>query len=118
MLFFLLFYFILFVSVWPSASTLLRGYMRNARLGGNTPVIITVNKNLAKSWPEMFETDYQNDKFARSKTLLLVLLGKDKVFVRLLGFKNESKLFGSIMMERSTVHEIVFLNSDSFGTFK
>lgn len=113
MLVFLAAYFFIFVSVWPGASTLLQNYMKSARLGGNAPIMMTVSKSVAVNWPELFEDVKHEEDVFRSKKLSLVILGKNKIFVRLPDMQKGNKVAGPIMMERSAVHEIMFLDLQS-----
>lgn len=106
-------YFFMITSAWPGASALLRSYMRGARLGGGAPIVLTANKDMSKNWPELFEADFQSEKLARSKVLLLVLLGEELVFVKPSSSEGGPRVSGSLMVKRSDVHDILFLSSET-----
>ena len=101
--------------IHPGASTLLRNYMAAMRVGGGTPVEVSVDASSAQLWPAIFTTTSQksSDGLVRSSPLSLMLLGGNKIFLKPLRTKPNEASGDALMIERSRIREILFLSRPS-----
>lgn len=97
--------------IYPGGSTLLRNYMAGMRVGGGTPVEVSVDGGSAELWPAIFaaHSAKTSDGMVRSAPVSLMLLGKEKVFLKPVHAKPGEPDSGALMIERSRIREILFL---------
>lgn len=99
-------------SFWPGFPALLQSYMSMMRVGGGTEVLVTLDIDVTKNWADFYKIDVErsSDKFVRVGPLSLVLLGKKKVFFRLRSTDDPNGFQGPIMLDRSQLGGMLFLD--------
>lgn len=100
-------------SFWPGFLVLLQNYMSMMRVGGGTTVLVTLDIDKTKNWADFLKSNVEtsSDKFVRVGPVSLVLLGKEKVFIRLQSNDDPSGFRGPIVLDRSRVRAIMFLEN-------
>jgi hypothetical protein len=89
---------------------MLGGYMRAMRLGGETPVVVTVDPDVAQLWPEFFAVQGAVEAYkpVRSGRLSLLLMGKEQVFLRPIENKETAATRDTLVISRSAIKEVMF----------
>jgi hypothetical protein len=92
---------------------LLHYYLQATRLGGGTSAVLTVDSDVARVWPETFVDSggpdgREKNLSVRSGTVKILLLGRGKIFIEP-DTSEKAAVAGPLMIDRSRVHEIMFL---------
>lgn len=112
-LFAVLFAFAFVVLFRPGIVTLLQKYMAVMKIGGGTPIIVSLDREMSKVWPELFEKSPNSlvdstTKYVQSGRLSLILLGKNKMYVKTNSVEDIG-MKGTFMLHDSRYKEILFL---------
>jgi hypothetical protein len=96
-------------AIFPGGVALLNNYMRVMRLGGEAPVVVSVDPHVAKLWPEFFDLEISTnaDTPVRSGQLSLLLMGKEQIFLKHVQ-NDTTSASGTLMLNRSLIKEVMF----------
>ena len=83
------------------------------KIGGGTPIIVSLDREMSKVWPELFEKSPNSlvdstTKYVQSGRLSLILLGKNKMYVKTNSVEDIG-MKGTFMLHDSRYKEILFL---------
>lgn len=99
----------------PGVVTLLQKYMAAMKIGGGTPIVVSVDREVRETWPGFFDQNSSSiaepaARYIQSSRLSLILLGKDKIYVKAATTKGGDTK-GTFMLHNSRYKEVLFLEN-------